>query len=106
MASDDAAHQAISSLNGTMLGNRTIRVNEAQPRTERSSGGRGGYGGGGGGYCGGGGGGYRGRGFGRGGVSRGPGVGHGAVRGGHAPTAAPGGAPRKPRASQTVQQTP
>jgi len=46
MASDDAAHQAISSLNGTMLGNRTIRVNEAQPRTERSSGGRGGYGGG------------------------------------------------------------
>jgi cold-inducible RNA-binding protein len=58
MASDDAAHQAISSLNGTMLGNRTIRVNEAQPRTERSSGGRGGYGGGGGGYGGGGGGGY------------------------------------------------
>jgi len=70
MASDDAAHQAISSLNGTMLGNRTIRVNEAQPRTERSSGGRGGYGGGGGGY-GGGGGGYGGGGGGYGGGGRG-----------------------------------
>ncbi len=35
MASDDAARAAIASLNGTMLGNRTIRVNEAQPRPER-----------------------------------------------------------------------
>lgn len=61
MANEDEAHNAIASLNGTMLGNRTIRVNEAQPRTERpersggyrSGGGygdRGGYGGGGGGY--------------------------------------------------------
>src|SRR5258706_14129372 len=79
MASDDAAHQAISSLNGTMLGNRTIRVNEAQPRAERSSGGRGGYGGGGGGYGGGGGGGYGGGGYGGGG-DRG---GRGGDRGGY-----------------------
>lgn len=39
MATDDAARNAIQSLNGTMLGNRTIRVNEAQPRPERGSGG-------------------------------------------------------------------
>ncbi len=64
MADDTAAHNAIAGLNGTMVGNRTIRVNEAQPRTERSAGSRyggGGYGGGG--YGGGGGsrdrGGYR-----------------------------------------------
>ncbi len=44
MSSDTAAHNAIASLNGTMLGNRTIRVNEAQPRAERSAGSR--YGGG------------------------------------------------------------
>lgn len=53
MATDDAARNAIQSLNGTMLGNRTIRVNEAQPRPERGSGGGGGgyrSGGGGGGY--------------------------------------------------------
>ena len=43
MASDDAARNAIQSLNGTMLGNRTIRVNEAQPRPERGAGGGGGY---------------------------------------------------------------
>src|SRR5262249_36491681 len=51
MADDEAARNAIASLNGTMLGNRTIRVNEAQPRSEgpRSCGGCGGgrgYGGG------------------------------------------------------------
>jgi len=81
MANEDEAQNAIASLNGTMLGNRTIRVNEAQPRTERpersggyrSSGGgygdrgdRGGYGGGGyndrGGYGDRGGGGYSDRG--------------------------------------------
>src|SRR5258706_5322184 len=90
MASDDAAHQAISSLNGTMLGNRTIRVNEAQPRTERSSGGRGGYGGGGGGYGGGGGGGYGGGGFGGGGGSGGPGGGPRGVRRGPRASARPG----------------
>lgn len=42
MATDDAARNAIQSLNGTMLGNRTIRVNEAQPRPERGGGGGGG----------------------------------------------------------------
>ena len=47
MANDDDARNAIAGLNGTMLGNRTIRVNEAQPRPERGSGSRGGYGGGG-----------------------------------------------------------
>ena len=49
MTNDDEAQKAISSLNGTMFGNRTIRVNEAQPRAERPRGGyndRGGYGGG------------------------------------------------------------
>ena len=35
MSSDAAAQAAIAALNGTMLGNRTIRVNEAQPRPER-----------------------------------------------------------------------
>ncbi|MFI5274694.1 MAG: RNA recognition motif domain-containing protein, partial [Ktedonobacterales bacterium] len=54
MANDQDAQNAIKSLNGTMMGNRTIRVNEAQPRPERGSRG-GGYGGGGGGYGGGGG---------------------------------------------------
>ena len=38
MANDAATRNAIASLNGTMVGNRTIRVNEAQPRTERSGG--------------------------------------------------------------------
>ena len=58
MANDNEAHNAIQSLNGTMFGNRTIRVNEAQPRAERGGGGGygGGYGGGRGGYGGGGGG--------------------------------------------------
>lgn len=74
MASDTDAQNAIQSLNGTMFGNRTIRVNEAQPRPERSGGGGyrsggggyggGGYGGGGGGYGGGNGGG-NGGGYGR-----------------------------------------
>lgn len=50
MATDDAARNAIQSLNGTMLGNRTIRVNEAQPRPERGSGGGGYRSGSGGGY--------------------------------------------------------
>jgi RNA recognition motif-containing protein len=63
MADDDAARNAIAGLNGTLLGNRSIRVNEAQPRPERS-GGRGGYGGG---YGGGGGYGDRGGGYGGGG---------------------------------------
>ena len=54
MDDDAAARNAIATLNGTTLDNRTIRVSEAQPRPERTgssrSGGRGGdrssYGGG------------------------------------------------------------
>src|SRR5512146_996575 len=38
MSDDAAARNAIASLNGTTLENRTIRVNEAQPRAERSTG--------------------------------------------------------------------
>jgi RNA recognition motif-containing protein len=56
---------AIEATNGKELGGRTLTVNEAKPRTERSGGGgggRGGYGGGGGGR---GGGGYGGGGGGR-----------------------------------------
>ncbi len=49
MATDEEAQNAINALNGTMFGNRTIRVNEAQERVYRPSGG----GGGGGGYGGG-----------------------------------------------------
>ena len=49
MATDEEAQNAIASLNGTMLGNRTIRVNEAQERTFRDGGsgggGRSGWGG-------------------------------------------------------------
>ncbi len=45
MASDDDAAKAISTMNGTMLFDRTINVNEARPKTDR--GGSGGYGGGG-----------------------------------------------------------
>jgi len=54
MASDEDAAKAIASMNGTSFMERTITVNEAKPKTERSgSGGNrgsrgGGYGGGGG----------------------------------------------------------
>ena len=51
MASDEDAAKAITAMNGTTFMDRTITVNEAKPKTERSSGGRGdrgGYGGGGG----------------------------------------------------------
>ena len=63
MAAADAA-KAISGLNGTDMGGRSLNVNEARPREDRGGGGRGGGGGGyggggGGGYGGGGGGGYR-----------------------------------------------
>ncbi len=51
MADDAAAKTAIDKLNGTEIDGRTITVNEARPREERSSnrrsGGGGGYGGGG-----------------------------------------------------------
>lgn len=66
MAGDAEALNAIAQLNGAQFGNRTLRVNEAQPRAERSGGGgrsRDGYGSGGGyggGYGGGRGGDYRG----------------------------------------------
>src|SRR3972149_105000 len=49
MASDEDAEKAISTMNGTMLMDRTITVNEARPKTERGRSGGGGYGGGGGG---------------------------------------------------------
>jgi len=49
MASDEDAAKAITTLNGTSFMERTITVNEAKPKTERSgSGGRGDRGGGGG----------------------------------------------------------
>ena len=60
---DEDAKKAISALDGKDMGGRALRVNEAQPREQRSFGGgggdRGGVGGGGGGYGGGGGGGRR-----------------------------------------------
>ncbi|MGE5172649.1 MAG: RNA recognition motif domain-containing protein [Betaproteobacteria bacterium] len=51
MASDEDADKAISSMNGTSFMDRSITVNEARPKTERSGSGggrgnRGGYGGG------------------------------------------------------------
>ncbi len=39
MGSPEEAQKAISALNGTQLGDRTITVNEARPREERSGGG-------------------------------------------------------------------
>ena len=45
MATGEEAQKAISALNGTQMGGRTITVNEAKPQEKRS----GGYGGGGGG---------------------------------------------------------
>lgn len=45
MGTDEAAAQAITDLNQTQIGGRTIAVNEARPRPERSFGG-GGFGGG------------------------------------------------------------
>lgn len=55
MADEAGAQQAITQLNGTPFGGRTLMVNEARPREERSGGGGGGGynsggGGGGGGY--------------------------------------------------------
>jgi RNA recognition motif-containing protein len=45
MENDTEAAQAISKLHGTQFGQRTLTVNEAKPREQRSGGG--GYGGGG-----------------------------------------------------------
>ena len=55
MATKSEAQAAITGLNGTSLGERTLSVSEARPRTEggggrRPFGGGGGYGGGGGGF--------------------------------------------------------
>lgn len=64
MPNDNEARAAIQALDGSMIGGRNVKVNEARPREERPrGGGGGGYGGGGGsrggggGYGGGGGGG-------------------------------------------------
>jgi RNA recognition motif-containing protein len=46
MASDEDGEKAITALNGSQIGGRTINVNEARPKAER--GGGGGFGGGGG----------------------------------------------------------
>ena len=48
MASDDDGEKAITALNGSQFGGRTINVNEARPKSDRGGGG-GGFGGGGGG---------------------------------------------------------
>ena len=58
MATGEEAQKAISALNGTEMGGRTITVNEARPQERTGAGG----GGGGGGYGGGGGGDRGGRG--------------------------------------------
>ncbi|ABB37976.1 RNP-1 like RNA-binding protein [Oleidesulfovibrio alaskensis G20] len=52
MAEDSEANAAIEALNGREMGGRSITVNEARPRPERSGGGGGGFrrSGGGGGY--------------------------------------------------------
>ncbi|MBH0181235.1 MAG: RNA-binding protein, partial [Nitrospira sp.] len=49
MSGDAEAQAAITALNGTELGGRTLTVNEARPQEPRSGGGggRGGFGGGG-----------------------------------------------------------
>jgi RNA recognition motif-containing protein len=67
MAEESEANAAINALNGTMLGGRTLTVNEAKPREERP---RSSFGGGGGGYGGGGGGNYGGGSGGGGGYDR------------------------------------
>lgn len=45
MSTKSEAQAAINELNGTSLGDRTLSVNEARPRTEGGRGGGGGYGG-------------------------------------------------------------
>jgi cold-inducible RNA-binding protein len=42
MANDGEGDKAIAAVNGTDLDGRTLNVNEARPKTERSGGGRGG----------------------------------------------------------------
>jgi cold-inducible RNA-binding protein len=43
MANDGEGEKAIAAVNGRDLDGRTLSVNEARPKTERSSGGGGGY---------------------------------------------------------------
>jgi cold-inducible RNA-binding protein len=64
---DDQMNDAIKAMNGRDIDGRTLTVNEARPREERSGGGGGYGGGGGGGSRSGGGGGYGGGGYGGGG---------------------------------------
>jgi len=45
MASNEDGEKAIAGLNGSHIGGRTLNVNEARPKTERSGGGGGGGGG-------------------------------------------------------------
>jgi RNA recognition motif-containing protein len=42
MSSNEDGEKAITALNGSSVGGRTVNVNEARPKTERSSGGGGG----------------------------------------------------------------
>jgi RNA recognition motif-containing protein len=42
MASNEDGEKAITALNGSSVGGRTINVNEARPKTERAGGGGGG----------------------------------------------------------------
>jgi len=44
MANDAEGNKAIAALNGTDLGGRTLNVNEARPKGDRSNGSGGGYG--------------------------------------------------------------
>jgi hypothetical protein len=77
MPDKEQGEAAIAALNGTDVGGRELRINEARPREERPrGGGGGGYGGGGGG------GGYRGGGGGGGSRGGGGGYGGGGNRGG------------------------
>jgi cold-inducible RNA-binding protein len=80
MSSKDEMVAAIKGLDGEDHGGRPLRINEAQPREERSGGGGGGGGGSRGGYGGGGGGGGDRRGGGGGGDRRGGGGGGGGDR--------------------------
>ena len=66
MSDAGEAEKAIAALNGTELGGRALKINEAKPKTDRPGGGGRGFGGGGGrGFGGGGGGGRKGGGGGR-----------------------------------------
>ncbi len=67
MGSSEDGEKAIAALNGSQMGGRTLNINEARPKTERTGGGGGGGGRDRGGYGGGGGGGRGGRGGGGGG---------------------------------------